>query len=189
MVFNQEIGLENRVNPSTDSTYQYRTNVGNAVHKGLETYIELHVFKLFSPNSKIGDFSFFNSYAYDQSKYVSGPYTGNFEEMAPVSIERLGLNYTYKAFSTTLIYSYTSQSFADAGNTVAPSSDAVTGLIPAYTVIDWSSTLKIKNYAIKFGISNLADAKYFNLRTDEYPGPGIIPAPGKNFYIGLEATF
>jgi len=189
MEFNQEIGLENRVNPATDSVYQYRTNVGNAVHKGIETYVEVHVFRIFSPRPTIGDFSFFNSYAYDQSRYVSGPYTGNFEEMAPVNIERLGINYTYKIFSTTLVYSYTSNSFADAGNSTTPSTDAVTGPIPAYTVVDWSSSLKIKNYDIKFGISNLLNAKYFNLRTDEYPGPVIIPAPGINFYVGLSATF
>ncbi len=189
MTFNQEIGLENLINPTNGFAYQYRTNVGDAVHKGLETYVEVHVFKVFSEHPKIGDFSFFNSYAYDQSKYVSGPYTGNYEEQAPVNIERIGLNYSYKVFSTTFIYSYTSQSFSDAGNTVQPTADAVVGLIPAYTVVDWSSTLKIKNYELKFGISNLLDAKYFNLRTDEYPGPGIIPAPGRNFYVGMSATF
>jgi Fe(3+) dicitrate transport protein len=188
MVFNDEIGLETLVNPADNTSYQYRTNVGDAVHKGIETYIELHIFRLFSPEAKIGDFSFFNSYAYDQSRYVSGPYTGNYEEQAPVNIERLGVNYSYKTFSTTVIYSYSSQSFGDANNTIY-SPSAIVGLIPAYTVMDWSSTLRIKNYDIKFGISNLANAKYFNLRTDEYPGPGIIPAPGRNFYVGISAQF
>ena len=40
--------------------------------------------------------------------------------------------------------------------------------------MDWSSTLKVKNYHIKFGINNVTDARYFTLRTVEYPGPGII---------------
>ena len=188
MAFNDEIGLETLINPSDNTTYQYRTNVGNAVHKGVETYIEIHPFSGTSVASKIGDLSFFNSYAYDDSRYISGPYTGNFEEQAPVNIERVGLNYSYKVFSTTLIYSYTSLSYGDANNTVYNAS-AIVGIIPAYSVMDWSSTLRIKNYDIKFGISNLANTKYFNLRTDEYPGPGIIPAPGRNFYVGLSAQF
>jgi len=108
--------------------------------------------------------------------------------MAPQDIERMGISYSYKIFSTTLVYSYTTKSFADANNTVYNVSGIV-GLIPAYQVLDWSSTLRIKNYNIKFGISNLANSKYFNLRTDEYPGPGIIPAPGRNFYIGISAQF
>ncbi len=197
MVFNQEIGLETVSDPSGPGTHQYRTNVGDAVHKGLETYIEVHLFKIFSAHPKIGDFSFFNSYAYDQSRYVSGPFTGNYEEQAPINIERVGINYTYKNLSVTAVYSYTSLSYADANNSSAtnPNTDpfalesGIVGLIPAYSVVDFSSSYKIKNYAIKFGVSNLLNEKYFNLRTDEYPGPGIIPAPERNFYLGLTAQF
>jgi len=190
MTFNQEIGYETL--PGVNGLYQYETNVGNSVHKGVETYVEVHLFKIFSDHSKIGDFSFFNSYAYDDSRYVSGPYTGNFEEFAPVNIERIGINYTYKNFSVTTLYSFTSLAYADATNfgkngEIDPTGEV--GLMPAYHVVDLSSTYKIKNYAIQFGISNLLNAKYFNLRTNEYPGPGIIPAPGINFYVGLSATF
>jgi Fe(3+) dicitrate transport protein len=201
LAFNNEIGNESVPNSSN----LYETNVGNAVHKGIETYIEVHVFSLLKANPKIGDFSFFNSYAYDDSKYVSGLYEGNYEEMAPVNIERIGMNYdiswkkagtaTVNRVSTTLLYSYSSQSFADANNTVVstdPNISSEVGLIPAYTVVDWSSSyhlIKKYNYALTFGISNLLNAQYFNLRTTEYPGPGIIPAPGRNFYVGLSATF
>lgn len=190
MTFNQEIGFETL--PGVNGLYQYETNVGNSVHKGLETYVEIHVFKIFSNHSKIGDFSFFNSYAYDDSRYVSGPYAGNSEEFAPANIERIGVNYTYKNFSTTALFSYSSFTYADATNfgkngEIDPTGEV--GLMPAYHVADWSSSYKIKNYALQFGISNLLNAKYFNFRTSEYPGPGIIPAPGINFYVGLSATF
>jgi Fe(3+) dicitrate transport protein len=165
--------------------------VGNAIHKGIETYVEVHVFKMFAINPKIGDFSFFNSYAYDDSRYVSGLYQGNLEEMAPINIERIGVNYTYRHFSTTFLYSYSSLSYADANNTVY-SLNAEVGQIPAYTVVDWSSSYKFQgkyHFEINGGISNLLNAQYFNLRTTEYPGPGIIPAPGRNFYLGVSATF
>jgi Fe(3+) dicitrate transport protein len=108
--------------------------------------------------------------------------------MAPQRIDRLGVIYSCKHFSTTAVFSSVSNSFADADNTVV-SSDAIVGEIPANKLVDWSSTIRIKNYSIKFGISNLTNLKYFTLRTDEYPGPGIIPANGRSFYIGLKATF
>lgn len=192
MAFNQEIGYVTEINPASGNTYLYETNVGNSVHKGIETYMEVHAFKLLSLNPGVGDLSFFNSYAYDDSRYVSGPYSGNFEEMAPVNIERVGLNYTYKrkisTISTTFLYSYSSKSFGDANNTIFDPSAEV-GLIPEYHIVDWSSSYRIKRYALTFGISNFLNSKYFNFRATEYPGPGIIPAPGRNFYVGLEAGF
>ena len=39
------------------------------------------------------------------------------------------------------------------------------------------------------GVNNLADARYFTRRTDEYPGPGIIPSLGRGFYATLAARF
>jgi len=35
----------------------------------------------------------------------------------------------------------------------------------------------------------MAGASYFTRRTDEYPGPGIIPSIGRSFYIGFTAKF
>jgi Fe(3+) dicitrate transport protein len=55
--------------------------------------------------------------------------------------------------------------------------------------MDASATYKIKNYNIKAGLNNLTDARYFTKRTDEYPGPGIIPASGRSFYLSVGAKF
>jgi Fe(3+) dicitrate transport protein len=38
-------------------------------------------------------------------------------------------------------------------------------------------------------MNNIADKKYFTLRADEYPGPGIIPSIGRSFYVGISAKF
>jgi len=188
LFFKNEIGFETQTN--LFGPYEYETNVGDAVHKGIESYVEIHVFKMFPSinTAKTGDFSFFNSYAYDDARYTSGPYIGNLEELAPVSIERLGINYTYKRLSLTALYSYTSLSYEDANNTVS-STNAEVGLVPAYHVVDFSSSYKLNKYAFTFGISNLLNTKYFNFRANEYPGPGIIPAPGINFYVGVSARF
>lgn len=186
MAHNNNIAIET-LNPTSNTTY-YETNVGDAQHIGIESYAELNVVKLFSKHSKIGNISFFNSFAYDRATYVSGIYKGNTCEYAPKTIERFGLTYGIKRFSTTFLFSNTSKSFSDANNTVY-SPDAEVGVIPAYTVMDWSATVKVKNYNIKFGVNNLADARYFTFRTVEYPGPGIIPSTGRSLYLGFGARF
>jgi Fe(3+) dicitrate transport protein len=188
LAFNDEIGIET-LEDRNGNPYTYRTNVGNSVHKGIESYVELNPFKLLHAKPKIGNLSFFNSYSYIDAGYVSGPYKGNSEEMAPRNIERLGINFAFaKYVSTTFLISYSSKSYGDANNTIR-SDDATVGLIPAYRVLDWATTVKIKKFQVKLGVTNLTDTKYFNLRTDEYPGPGIIPAMGRSVYAGVGAKF
>ena len=186
MAHNNNIAIETRTN-GANTTY-FETNVGDALHIGVEAYAELNVVKLFTKHSRWGTVSFFNSFAYDDAKYVNGLYKGNQSEYAPAVIDRFGITYAYKRFSTTFLYSHTAKSFSDANNTVY-SPDAEVGVIPAYTVMDWSATAKIKNYNIKFGVNNLSDARYFTFRTVEYPGPGIIPSIGRTIYLGFGARF
>jgi Fe(3+) dicitrate transport protein len=133
--------------------------------------------------------SFFNSLALIDAKYVSGEYAGKYVEYAPTSINRFGTTIGVLKFSTTFLISRTARSFGDADNSTQPSDDAVTGIIPAYTVMDWSSKLSYNKYNVKFGINNLADHRYFTKRTDEYPGPGIIPSIGRSFYFSVGAKF
>ncbi len=187
LAYNNRIGIETLTDAS-GNPYTYRTNVANSVHQGLETYVEINLMKIFTRHSKIGELSFFNSFAYINAKYVSGPFKNNWVEFAPNTINRFGISYAYKNISTTFLMSNTSKSFADANNTVY-SDDATVGVIPAYQILDWSAAIKIKNYNIKFGINNLADKKYFTLRTDEYPGPGIIPSIARTWYVGFGAKF
>jgi Fe(3+) dicitrate transport protein len=169
------------------------TNIGNAVHEGIESYIDWNIIKTFTNNSLIGYIDIFNSFSYDNAKYISGPYSGNRVEDAPQYISRTGFIYTLKNFSFTLFWDYTSQQFTDANNTINNtaylSQNAEVGLIPSYRIFDLSASLKIKNYILKAGIDNLANASYFTMRVVEYPGPGIIPSVGRSGYIGFSATF
>ena len=69
------------------------------------------------------------------------------------------------------------------------SDDAVVGFIPAYTVLDWSATARLgSHWRIQAGVNNVADRKYFTRRTDEYPGPGIIPSIGRSGYLSLRVS-
>jgi Fe(3+) dicitrate transport protein len=176
-----------KTDAATGLDYAYRTNVANSVHKGAETYIEFNLLKYLQPQS-IHGLSIFNSFAYIDAKYTSGEFKGKRVEAAAKVIERVGVIYNNKRLSSTFQVNYVGDAFGDATN-VRFSDNPIAGYIPAYTVLDFSVTYKINNYAIKCGVNNLADKAYFTRRTDEYPGPGIIPAVGRSFYVGLAAKF
>ena len=185
--YNNRVGIVEKTDV-LGNQFPFRTNIANSVHKGLETYIEFSPTKAFG-DSKKWNLSFFNSLAIIDAKYVSGEYFGKYVEYAPTSINRFGTTLSIGKFSTTLLLSRTAKSFGDASNSEQPSEDAVAGTIPAYSVIDWSSTYTIKNYNVKFGVNNLADERYFTKRTSEYPGPGIIPSIGRSLYFSVGARF
>ena len=183
MAHNNNIAIETL--PASGNGIEYfETNIGNAIHKGVEAYAELNLVKLFTHDYHYGTLSIFNSFAWDHATYESGIYKSNQVEYAPAFIDRMGLTYSLKRFSTTFLYSHTAKSFADATNTVY-SDDAEVGVIPAYSVMDWSATYRFSRYNIKAGINNLTDAHYFTFRTVEYPGPGIIPSMGRSWYVGF----
>jgi Fe(3+) dicitrate transport protein len=185
--YNNRIGEVIKTDPATGNEYAYRTNVANSVHKGAESYIEFNFLKFLNTRSSQG-LSFFNSFAYIDAKYTSGEFRGKRVEAAAKTIERAGIIYSNKHFSGTFQVNYVGDAYGDATN-VKFSDNPIAGYIPAYTVLDFSATYKIGNYAIKCGVNNLTDKAYFTRRTDEYPGPGIIPAIGRSFYLGLAAKF
>jgi Fe(3+) dicitrate transport protein len=187
LAYNNRIGEIVKTDPTTGLDFGYRTNIANSVHKGLEAYIEFNILKYLNQQSKQG-ISIFNSYSYIDAKYTSGEFNGNRVEAAARHIERAGIIYSNKSFSSTFQVNYIGDAYGDATN-VKVSDNPIAGYIPAYTVVDFSATYKINNYAIKAGVNNLGNKYYFTRRTDEYPGPGIIPAVGRSFYVGLTAKF
>ncbi|MBU0697305.1 MAG: TonB-dependent receptor plug domain-containing protein [Bacteroidetes bacterium] len=182
--YNDRIGVIEKTDQQ-GNPYPFRTNIADSEHKGIESYLELNLTKWLSPMQKNWGFSIFNSNAFIDAKYISGEYMRKQVEYAPKLINRSGITGKYKNLSATYLLSYTSKSFGDASNAVTPSADAVAGLIPSYTVMDLALTLRLRNVNFKAGLNNLTDERYFTKRTDEYPGPGIIPSIGRSFYIGL----
>jgi Fe(3+) dicitrate transport protein len=181
---------------------QYRTNLGNSISKGYEIFVEVKPFS-FINNKKYGNLNAFASLAGIDAKYgdfkttsvVNGQVKeinlkGNQVENAPRHIRRYGITYAYKTASVTWQLSDIGQAFADASNTIKPNATATIGLIPAYRVQDISATVKaFKYYIIKGGINNVANTKYFTRRAGGYPGPGILPADGRTFYVSLGLKF
>ena len=180
--YNDRIGTV-LINEGTTGEYTLRTNVANSVHKGFESYIELDILKLINPSGKKG-LSIFNSFGYTDAKYTSRAFKGNRVEAAANYINRVGLTYFDGHFSSSLQVSNVGDAYGDATN-ARLSDDPVAGYIPAYSVWDFSATYKFDRYSIKGGINNMFDEMYFTRRTDEYPGPGIIPAIGRSIYLGL----
>ncbi len=187
MAYNNRVGVVEKTDPVTGNQYSLRTNIANSVHKGIESYIEFNLLKYLNAASKQG-LSVFNSFAYIDARYTSGEFKGKRVEAAAKTINRVGVIFSNKQFSTTFQVNSTGDAYGDASN-VKTSPDPVAGYIPAYTVMDISATYKFNNYALKAGINNLTDKAYFTRRTDEYPGPGIIPAVGRSIYIGITAKF
>ncbi len=165
-------------------------NIGSSEHRGVESYLELDPFPLLGLPTRAGSLDLFSSFGFVDARYVTGEFKGNRVEGAPRVLSRFGATYAVGRFSNTLQVSQTSESFGDANNSVQPTEDAAGGLIPAYTVLDWSFALRLAgDRQLTFGINNLTDRRYFTKRTPEYPGPGILPGMGRSLYLGVRASF
>jgi Fe(3+) dicitrate transport protein len=102
-----------------------------------------------------------------------------------VWVNKSGIKWSLKNVAFDLQYSFTSKSYNDAFNTEF-SGNGVIGVIPAYHVWDWTANWQFaKLYHLSAGINNFTNEKYFNRRITMYPGPGILPADGRTFYISL----
>ncbi len=201
------LNYNNRIGTITQTTngqnYQYRTNLGRSVSKGFEAYIEFDPIAAIFTNSKAGYLSLFASLAFVDATYrdfkttsvangqiTEGNLAGKLVENAPAKINRFGATFAKKDFSITWQLSAVGQTYADAANTQLANAAATTGLIPAYQVQDVSASFKfLKNYNIKAGVNNLTDERYFTRRAGGYPGPGILPADGRVFYVSAGVKF
>jgi Fe(3+) dicitrate transport protein len=162
----------------------YRTNIGDAKIFGLESYIEADFWRFFQPENT--DFSLvaFANFSLLRGKYTSGAsdFKGNDVELIPPFSIKTGVNFKYKTFKIAYQFAYTAQQFTDATNAIFVA-DATRGLIPAYQVQDLSASYSYKRFKLQTGINNLTNNYYFTRRAAAYPGPGIIPSDGRNFYV------
>jgi Fe(3+) dicitrate transport protein len=194
--YNNRIGLISQQNLD-GSFYNLRTNVGNSNSKGVEALVEFNPIKAWAPTSKIGNITLFASVAVIDARYadlkvitrqgsnlVETNLKNNRIENAPQNIYRTGLTYSKKQLTITAQYSYVSEAFSDANNSITPTANGVNGLIPSYQVIDISGTYNLSTqFFVKGGINNLMNEKYFTRRSSGYPGPGILSAEPRNFFV------
>jgi Fe(3+) dicitrate transport protein len=194
------LNYQNRIGTiATSPINTLRTNLGTTHHKGLEMYVEFNPIKALVGKSSGGYLNVFASLSLIDARYadfvrrtyannqlIESNLRGKRVENAPQYIHRVGLNYTLRGFSLTWQMSLVGDAFNDVDNTEAPSTNGQNGKIPAYQVMDLSGTYRfLNNYNIRFGVNNLADARYFTRRSGGYPGPGLLPAEARNFYLSF----
>ena len=169
------------------------TNVGNSTSKGVESFVEWNIVKTFKQNTAY-DVSLFITYAFNNATYSSNFKDANTKgkklENAPSHIFRSGISLGKKNILLTTQINYVGQTFSDGNNTVIPSANSSTGLIPAYIVADVTVTYKVKsNVTVKSGVNNIANTNYFTRRAGGYPGPGALPADGRTGFFSVGFKF
>lgn len=165
--------------------YRLRTNIGNSRHFGMEAFGQINLFHL-AGFSK-AELNLFTNFSVIDATYVEAEeqaVKGKKVEMTPPFMVRSGLEFKWQKLQASLLYNYVHQHFSDASNAeFVPS--AVEGLIPTYQVMDFSLRYSWKSLLLETGVNNLTNNYYFTRRASGYPGPGIIPADGRNFYLTL----
>ncbi len=194
-------------NDPAKATFLYRTNLGETVNKGIESFVNLNITKLFEIEKPYGNLDVFATMSFIDSRYTdfnvfttSGTapdikitktnLAGNRVENAPRYIHNFGVSWGNNNLSATVQYRMSGKIFTDANNTTAASANGITGLLDKYNVLDLSTEYKfLKNYNIRSGINNITNNAYATRRAGGYPGPGIIPGEGRTAYLSIGAKF
>ena len=188
-----------------NTTFQLKKNLGTAHHRGFEGYIEADLFQAFNIHKIAGNLSLFASCAYVDARYTDfkvityNSSTSQLEEtnlknkrveFAPRFTNRFGATYTYRIFSVTYQINWVDGIYTDASNTEKASANGQSGKLNGYHVMDLSATLNLTKYLnFRGGVNNLANTSYSTRRAGGYPGPGLMPADGRNWYISLGVKF
>jgi Fe(3+) dicitrate transport protein len=171
---------------TTGNLIIFRTNIGNSRTAGLEFFLQGD----FSLGKK-ASLSLFTSTSFMDARYHDATLksgrenvsvSGNKVESVPSWITRNGFTIKYSVVSFSALYSYTSESFADALNIVTPSASGATGLVPSFQLLDLNLAIRLtEQIKLQVNANNILDEHYFTKRPQFYPGPGIWPSDGRTF--------
>lgn len=176
------------------ASYVWRTNIGDSKTNGIELYMEYKIAE--KTHYKISAFtasSFFDGF-YLNGRLRNGSENVNLRgkrlETVPEWISRNGIQAAFKRFNGVLQYSYVSESYSDALNTVVPGANGARGLVPAYSVWDFNMTYRIgSHYIFKLGLNNLTNQQYFTKRPTGYPGQGVWSSDGRSLVASFGIRF
>jgi Fe(3+) dicitrate transport protein len=184
------IGTILQKDTTSPNTYQYTTNISKSRNYGLESFVELDLWRLIMGNAAKMKLSLFSNFSWIDARYVDSKepaYENKQVEFVPAILFKSGLTLRRGRLTATWQYSYTAQQFTDATNSTQPSNNGINGLVPSYEVMDVSAEYRLSRvFQISASVNNLSDNKYYTRRADSYPGPGIIPADGRAFYATLQ---
>jgi len=191
ILYNNRIGIR-----LDDRANRERTNIGDAIIVGTESLLNLILYRLIRNNEKIVQINTFVNSSFTYSRYLNSlnnNVTGNMVEFIPAVNIKSGLTFDYKKLNFSAQYSFTTEQFTDAQNSMASVTNdfraGVIGEIPAYHIVDFSLGYSFKNFTMDGGVNNLMNQSYYTRRATGYPGPGIIPSEGRSFYFTLSYLF
>jgi Fe(3+) dicitrate transport protein len=194
--YNDKIGSLNIKNDA-GNTILLKTNIGDATHKGLEISTNVQFMDLLSISKKYGAIEWNAAYNYTRATYdrwnttaivsgniQAGSLAGNQVEYAPLNTFKTGITYILKDIKANLMMTHTSSVFTDAQNTEKSTVNAQAGRLPSYTVFDASLQYTLSKYfQFGLGVNNLFDLTYATRRAGGFPGPGLLPAETRVFYL------
>ena len=169
------------------STTLFRTNIGNSRHIGMEFFGELDILKMIKRPKEYAKLALFMNLSLTDATYIQSDISAirnRKVEYVPNIMLRTGLNYKWRNLKTTFQFSYLGEQFSDATNSTF-NPNALTGVIPSYFVMDFSADYQLGRFKFASGVNNLANEQYFTRRAESYPGPGIIPATIRSFYVSV----
>lgn len=175
-----------KFNNLVDRTFRYRTNIADAKIYGLESFAEVNFLRLLGYSGDTA-LSFFTNLALINATYSNSDepgIEGNDVELVPPINFKTGFTFSKGDFGASYQFTYVDEHFSDASN-ARRTPTAIEGIIPAYMVMDLSARYRLGKFTLEGGVNNLTDEKYFTRRATGYPGPGIIPAKIRNFYISV----
>lgn len=191
MIYNDRIGTI-LVESGPNKGDRVRQNIGDAWIYGAEIFADWNALKTFGFKADQFRMNPFVNLAITNSEYIysdENNVSGKQVEFIPLINLKTGLRIKYRKLSTNLQFTYLSEQFTDAENTETASEgdsrEGIIGTIPEYYVADLSLAYNLKKFSFETGVNNILNNKYFTRRASGYPGPGIIPADGRSFYLTI----
>ena len=198
-LFNYDVSLfylnyDNRIGEvqfydESNRVLRLRSNVGQAIIMGIESYAEADFLRLTKPEQADWSGVLFGNFALIKSEYKHSEIPGvqgNQVEFVPKINLKTGLRLSYKKLKGSFQLTHLSNQFSEATNAVDGGVSSVVGLIPSYKIMDVSLSYEWKRFRVEGSINNLTNQIYFTRRATGYPGPGILPSDGRGFYLTLQ---
>ncbi|GMV52762.1 MAG: TonB-dependent receptor [Chlorobi bacterium] len=195
--YNDKIGEVTRSDqPPLYLPYRYRTNIADAFTQGVECVADINILNAWSA---IGisrmDECPLQLHLLLNASVLGGSYeqsaeqavTGKAVEFVPPYLLRTSIRLEWDKLGCMMTYSQVGQQYTDATNTTH-SASAVTGVIPEYSVIDFSATYTTPRIIVRASLNNALDTNYFTRRAASYPGPGIIPSDPRTVALSITAN-
>jgi len=174
---------------------RFRGNIGDALIYGFESLLDWNIRETIFPDNNEFKLNYYVNFAFTKSVFTSSEISGVEGKELPFAPNvnlRTGLNMGHKNVLLSLQYSYLSDQFTDASNAPRDVNDNLSGIvgaIPAYRVFDLSLRYRFKKYTLETGINNFTNELFFTQRATGYPGPGIIPAAPRSWFVTLQYQF